>query len=82
MNEELRSFIRYAYAIKDRMPNMRVGPSLMGKLKEIDTKLYDIIAMSEIDPYFSDENIPKFLEYINSKISNYEATYEVGNCIS
>lgn len=74
MNQELSNFIKYATTLKRHMPKMRIGPALMGKLNEISPKLYELISETEIDPYYSDDNIDEFIDYLTSHLNN-EITY-------
>lgn len=79
MKSELLNFIKYATTLKRQMPNMRVGPALMGKLNEIDPKLYKLISYSDIDPYYSDNNIDNFINFIYSYLN--ETPHTIGNSV-
>ena len=74
MNEDLLTYIKYATVLKCRLPGMRIGPALMGKLNEIDPKAYSLISESDIDPYYSDEKLDEFIDFLTAYSQN-EITY-------
>ena len=43
---------------------LRRGQSYMNALHEIDLSLYNRIAGSTLDPFYNDESLPKFFEFL------------------
>jgi hypothetical protein len=47
---------------------LRLGQSYMNALALINKELYDEITGTEYDPYYDDDNLHKFINYLNERL--------------
>lgn len=57
-------------------PHLRYGQALMNYLWEYSQDLYRDVVSAKLDPYYDDELVPEFLNFVSNRIYqiNNEAT--------
>jgi len=69
MSPSLSSLYSLAKDYRDNNPELREGQSLKIALMDINKDLYIDIMGMDIDPFYIDARIPKFIEYITPRLS-------------
>ena len=69
LNPKISDLYTVAYCgYKESNPELRNGQALMIALMDINRDLYVDITGMDVDPFFLDERIPAFIEYIKDRI--------------
>lgn len=60
--EQVAAFWAEYERIQEVWPTQREGQAMMNTLYQVDRDAYDLVHMSELDPFYLDERLPDFRE--------------------
>jgi hypothetical protein len=72
--EQFDDLISSSILRESHMISMREGQTLMNILYDIDRELYQDVILNGCDPFYDDEKIPAFLDFLKTNYQGYHRT--------